>query len=229
MDKHYIQQEAYKLQKEIWENKDVLWPNLKPSLINMLHPKEACRLLGINYQEFDSLGRFGYKGSRFESAGIINRKTKEIAVSNKFKSEMIRFTAAHELGHWILHPNEIMHHDRPINNLEFFNEKRPDSEREADYFAACFLMPYKLLKTKFEETFLTNVPLHIDENTAFWLNQVNPDTLLYADEERLDREIAVAFCQSYKCRHIHSLASQFKVSITAMAIRLKELEFIKWP
>jgi len=229
MNKENIQEKVYNLHKQIWINQNDLWPDDRPSLIDKLHPKEVCRLLGINYEEHDELGRFGNKGVRFETAGIIDRKAKKIAVSNKPKQEVVRFTAAHELGHWILHPNEIMHRDRPINDLDILKTSRPLSEQEADYFAACFLMPPKLLKDIFEKTFLTGIPLHIDEHTAFWLNQNDPHSLLYTDEERLDREIAVASCQSYKCRHIHSLAGQFKVSKTAMAIRLKELGFIQWP
>lgn len=48
-----------------------------------------------------------------------------------------RFDIAHELGHLILHKN--------INIDELDNEKQKIIEKEADYFAGCFLLPSKSL------------------------------------------------------------------------------------
>lgn len=228
MDKRVIQLKAHDLHKQVWFRQNDLWPEDRPPLIDMLHPNEACRLLNISYEEHEELGKFGYRENKFEIAGIIDRQAKKIAVSNRFKRESIRFTAAHELGHWVLHTHKVMHRDRPINEKDSLNNNRPQIEIDADYFAACYLMPPKLLAEEFKKRFL-NIPLHIDENTAFWLDQYDHNSLLYADEDSLDREICVSSCENFNGVPFDSLAGFFKVSKTAMAIRLKELNLVKWP
>ena len=38
-----------------------------------------------------------------------------------------------------------MHRDRPVHGIGVQTSSRPPHEREADYFAACFLVPESLL------------------------------------------------------------------------------------
>lgn len=52
-----------------------------------------------------------------------------------------RFTIAHEIGHCILHPTELLHYDRQeIVHFRAKNLATP-AEVEANYFAAELLMP----------------------------------------------------------------------------------------
>ena len=231
MNREHIQEIVFKLHKEIWDHKELLWSNQQPRPIQMLCPKIAAQILGLEYLEYSDLdsGIFPYRGrNRFKSAGLLDRQANKVAVSTAFPVKTVRFTGSHEIAHYILHPKQIMHRDRPIDGYKFTNDKRPLFEREADYFAACYLMPANLLRSIFEELFLT-IPFVVNENTSFFLNHADPDTLLRADENSLDREFALARCDSFNGKFFNSLSDQFRVSDFAMAIRIKELKLVRWP
>lgn len=52
-----------------------------------------------------------------------------------------RFTVAHEIGHWILHPDVALARNARDGRHDFFE----DSEWQADCFAAEFLMPAQMV------------------------------------------------------------------------------------
>lgn len=54
-----------------------------------------------------------------------------------------RFSAAHELGHLILHTDELLHNG--VLHRELRNDGYDQYEREADFFAAQLLMPSHLV------------------------------------------------------------------------------------
>ena len=64
------------------------------------------------------------------------------------------FTIAHELGHYFLKhpPNEWGVHRRDVRYLE----AKDDSENEADYFAACLLMPEEFIEKQKKKFHLTD-------------------------------------------------------------------------
>lgn len=157
---------------------------------------------------------------------MIDRNRRKIAVSTTARPHATRFTGAHEIGHWVLHNDEVMHRDRPIEGVTGEPLPRPVKEQEADYFAACFLVPRKLAVAALESTFLTNGQLVLNDTSAFFLSPDNPDFLLSARSDSWDFAVAVASATSYGGRHFTSLASQFRVSVSTMAIRLRELQLI---
>lgn len=229
MNRQRIEDSATQVQRKIWRNRHNLWPNQSIDPIDMLNPSVACQLIGVVYEEHTNLGTFGYKGKQFEIAGLIDRQVQKIAVSNSFSQEVVRFTAAHEVGHWLLHPNEVMHRDRPLNPWDNQKQTRALEEREADYFAACFLMPKNFLKMHFELRFLTT-PFHFNDHTTFLLGSADDLTALtWSEHDSLDRALALAKATKFNGQYFASLAEQFKVSNQAMAIRLEELGLIKWP
>src|SRR6266481_2962578 len=143
-----IQNQVRSIHREIWENKNLLWPDQQLTPLQMLNPEVAAKILGLSYVEFQELDSspFSFRGKRMRVAGLLDRQAKEIAVATQFSKEIVRFTAAHEIGHWLLHPGEIMHRDRPVEGLSRDVGRRPPFEVEADYFAACFLMPENLVR-----------------------------------------------------------------------------------
>jgi hypothetical protein len=123
-----------------------------------------------------------------------------------------------------------LHRDIPIRGLE--REVRDPIEREADHFAACFLMPAKLLKKVFAEMFLVrDRPLAFDEKTIFHLGANDYESLLYPEADSYDREVALASARSFAGRRFEkSLADMFQVSVATMAIRIRELRLVRaWP
>lgn len=230
MNKEKIEMEVRKLHEELWNKKEQLLPNQQATPFQLLSPRLATSVLGLEYLELEQLGssKFSFRGQKFRVAGLIDRQAKKIAVSTEFSSKITRFTAIHEIGHWLLHPDEIMHRDRPIGDFTNTKAKRPKVEREADYFSACFLMPERLLESTFKELFMQS-PFTFNDETSFHLNPNNPNMLLRTEQGSLDRELALANCTSFNGRNFPSLAEQFGVSSSAMAIRIKELGIVRWP
>lgn len=223
MDRAAIERECTNLLRSMWQGQERLFDKrLRP--LELLEPRLAARLLGLRYETHAGLGRFGDRGVQFEVAGFVDRRARRIAVSQQFPAEVMRFTGAHEIGHWLLHPKEIVHRDRPVKGLDTGDRRRPGHEQEADYFSACFLAPRKLVTQAFVARFGA-VPLAIDDAAAFWLSPDDPEALL-APSHGLERALAVATARSYGGKPFESLASLFRVSPTTMAIRVHELRFV---
>lgn len=226
MDKQAIENLARELLVQIWDKRKEFWPDREPSLFEIPDPELAAFLLGINFEYREELGRFGFRGTHFEVAGQLDRNVGKISISRKFSPEVMRFTGAHEIGHWMMHPGERLHRDRPIKGLEYQASARSLYESEADYFAACFLMPSKLVVRAFELSFLTK-KFVFDDASAFQLSPSDQGGLLWPREGSLDRELALATAESYGGLRFNSLAKRFQVSAKTMAIRIKELNLIQ--
>lgn len=226
MNKLKIESAARDVHKLIWNKRSQIWPKRLPNPLDMLEPEIAAEALGIQYEFHPELILLNHQSSKYEVAGWLDRQAGKIAIADQFPEETIRFTGAHEIGHWVLHPDETMHRDRPIKGLNGENWPRSYKEKEADYFAACFLMPKRLVHEAYESNFLTRAPFVFDDTSAFWLSPSDPESLLRADCGSLDRALALSSAQSYGGRFFNSLAKQFRVSVTTMAIRLAELQLI---
>lgn len=227
MNHSEIEAAAYELQAQIWTQRHRLWPKGAPTAVQMLEPEIGALVLGIRYDRQEEITTLDRRTARSAIAGLMDRQASKIVVSERFGLEAARFTGAHELGHWKLHPSAVMHRDFPLDRMNGHKCRRAPQEEEADYFAGCFLMPPNLLRKHFEATFLFSPPFVIDDSSAFWLSPSDPDLLLNVNEGSLDREIALATTSSYKGRQFVSLAKQFRVSPKAMAIRLQQLDFVK--
>lgn len=222
-----IELAARDLQARIWrgmsDGQKVIAERSMRNLLDSVGPRAAAEALGVAYFEEEDLRTlFPFRGDRFEPAGVLDRQGNQILVSKAFAVDVMRFTAAHEIGHWVLHRGEVMHRDRPIAGLSTTDIQRRPEEREADHFAACLLMPRKLVKAVFEENF-GPTPFEFDEHTAFEFNRKNPQLLLRPSSESLDRELALARAETFGGVPINSLVKVFRVSPVSMAIRIKEL------
>ena len=195
--------------------------------VDLLNPLVVANVLGLEYREEPDLGRFGMKGRRFRVGGAFNRPSRLICVLDSLKPPVQRFTAAHEFGHYMLHPDEQMHRDIPIDCHAQVKHRSP-KEQEADYLAACLLMPAAFVKIEFTRIFGNQLPLRIDENLAFHLklNPHDPDFLLRPTRDRLERERALSIVTTLGGVRFESLAERFRVSTTAMAIRISELRLV---
>jgi Zn-dependent peptidase ImmA (M78 family) len=225
MDKRKIEDTARRLRRQVYDRREEYWPDREPHPLEMLEPAIAAHVLGVEFHYMPDL-MISVPGVRFETAGILDRRSKTIAVATRFGTEVTRFTAAHEIGHWLLHPTDRMQHrDMPIKGIE--REERDPREREADYFAAVYLMPDRFVRKVFRAMFLTDEPFVFDEATAYHLRPYDVDALLYPDRDSIDREIALASAKSFNGRPFaKSLAEMFHVSVGTMAIRIRELGLV---
>ena len=79
-----------------------------------------------------------------------------IGANKSHHPNRLRFTIAHELGHFLLHQGELVHLDgEPASFTVDFRDRESrrgedDNEKEANFFAAELLMPAKFLRHELE-------------------------------------------------------------------------------
>lgn len=219
-----IQRAARDMQKALWREREKLWVDDAPaSPIAILDPAKACELFSFAFEVVDSLGIYTERREPVGVAGQIDRQEKIIRISREFDPEIQLFTAAHEVGHLLLHPHiDRLHRDRGLNGVGISRDR---IEWEADKFAVFFLLPEKLVRNEFEHRFLAQEFL-LNEETLFALEggARNRGDQNLNERRRLARRLASAL--NYNGRNFHSLASHFGVTTETMAIRLEELRIV---
>ena len=181
-------------------------------------------LLGVRLEEPEEIPA-DPQTPNFEIAGFINREENRIVVAQKYKSEYRRFTMAHEIGHWVLHPGTVYHRDRPITGGERANSNRPIIEQEADLFAAELLMPTKVLSQNFENVFGGRIDGATPGNLARLAIGSGRSEVDLARDLRY-RAMVVADLKSFRSVPIVPLSTRFGVSTPAMAIQLEDLRLV---
>jgi Zn-dependent peptidase ImmA (M78 family) len=223
MDKVAIEKEARRLQVEIYGRRDVRYAMGAPNIPALFDPRNVADHCGLFY---DARARIGtdYAGGG-EAAGIWQRDRSTILVSTRFSYETQRFTAGHEIGHYILHPrvgDRTLHRELPVGAQTSY---RPPLEQEADHFSACLLMPRRAVIAEFDARFGSKHPLVLTEAAAYHLKA--DERVLFAQPQgSLMFAEAVSKAQQFDRRRFQSLAAFFGVSHRAMAIRLEELELV---
>jgi hypothetical protein len=194
-----------------------------PPYPQLFNPDDAIEKYGYSYEIRESMP-VARAGGRFQTAGMIDTTQKIVMILSKLNYEVQRFTAAHELGHLVLHeglPGMRQHRDRALSG-EHRGPREP-LEEEADYFAALWLAPAATVKWYFEERF-GNIPLALNETTAFHVaGEKGVQDLMASSAGSLAFPIAVARAERFNGKQFQSLAGFFGMSSMAMGIRLREL------
>jgi hypothetical protein len=134
---------------------------------------------------------------------------------NPAKRGRYHFTLAHEAGHWRLHRRIYQRpKDQPLLKLEGMEQpnyvcRSSDSspiEWQANYFAACLLMPRELVKRAWHEWRGGMDPIYLPDLRGQATKAASDDWLLENAAQ--------------------PLAGQFHVSTEAMRIRLEEMELL---
>lgn len=221
-----IDNRASELRKIIWQRRAELWEDsgVPADPTRLLDPEIALRLLGYNFNLVETLGTFSSAGKSYEVAGLLEAQPGRISVSRQMRSDVRLFTAAHELGHVLLHPQlKEAHRDRPIDGSAI---ARTRIEKEADKFASSYLMPAALVRTRFATTF-GKAEFFLTDDTAFALFGSEFDAARKKMKTPRDISMILASAERYNGRSVVSLAKQFHVSVIAMAIRLEELDLLR--
>ena len=228
MDKKTIRREAVRLRKQVLEHVKLRCPTAENAR-RYLHPRFAFEMMGFVYEERPDLDLelrvlgepSGVK--RTVIAGRLDRLNKTVATSERQPPAERLFTAAHELGHLVLHADEIQHRDRPIDLLA---KQKPLIERQADVFAAAYLMPARWIAKDLESRFGSS-PVVVNEFLAWWLDPTDYERFLRPNKDAdFERAKAVSVCNCVGGEHFTSLAEAYGVTPTAMAYRLLELGLI---
>lgn len=216
-----IELEARKLLAAMERDASRIWPNTPPARHLMCDPEAACRHLGLQYLPDSHLGSYGGTAT----AGMLDCNNRAVLISSKQSFESQRFTAAHEVGHWLLHPGQgNLFRDRALTSHG--GPGRPRVEQEADFFAACFLAPPKLVRLAFAARFPVREPITNTGVVCFNLSMRNAQYLEGLPAGSLEFAVAVAAAESFNGQYFKSLANLFSVSPKAMAIRLRELGLV---
>ena len=222
-----LEQCARDLQNLIWDNRHLIWKKNKPeSRFEILKPESVIKqVLGYDCFFSEKYGVPTGDGGVIEVAGVIDQPNKLVAISTIYSKEVQNFTAAHELGHAILHNQPILHRD---NNPLDRAGKRKDgdyTEYEADKFATFFLMPKKLVQEAFFSIYQSS-HFQITDDSAFKFNGKTARELRNECKDKRGLARKLANSESYAGKYFQSLSKTFGVSITAMAIRLEELGLV---
>ncbi len=182
-----------------------------------------AKFLGLKYVEMEVIPS---NDPDFEVAGMLDRSNKTIYVSRRFPAEQRRLTGMHEIMHWMLHMHvgrDVLHRDRPISHLPR-NGSVGWYEWEATNVACQYLMTEKMVEEKFAQMYGLHIgePIEFNEGVAFFLNKKIENLRKMGVKQRA---MLLATTQSYS-RPITPLYRHFKVSPTAMAIRLQELNLL---
>jgi len=221
-----IEAQATQLLRELWQNREQIWGWSPTDATIVIDPAKGLELLGYDFFLEEELATYDSDQGHVQVAGVINRDTKRVHLSKRFPMSVLSFTAAHELGHAVLHEiSGSLHRDRPLNGESI---ARDPIEREADKFATFFLMPAKLVRARFVELFGTE-SFALTEDSAFALTCDSLSKLKKKYKTRRDISRLLAGTKSYGGRNVYSLADQFRVSVEAIAIRLEELSLIQDP
>jgi len=216
------------LQTLIWNNRHLLWKkNIPTNPLGVLRPDLILKnAMGYDYISSERYGVPINEGDAIEVAGVIDQPNKIVAVSNNFPVEVQKFTAAHELGHAILHEQPILHRDIPVDSIGK-RGIRDKVEIEADNFAKYFLMPKKLIVKEFEKRFSQGI-FQINENSAFKFGGRNTSDLRKESKNLRSLARKLASTESFDNKHFISISELFNVSVEAMAIRLEELDLVQY-
>lgn len=152
---------------------------------------ERIELVGVSVDD-DSCGMY-----------CIEDDERKIYINSNMSEGRRNFTIAHELGHHFLSHrlNEYCQIYRCINTITHRNDLQ---EVEANYFAACFLMPYEIIISLF--------------NSIVSVRGLRTDHTLCSEDELQMLALKEA---------IQQIAGRTKVSHEAAFYRLKNLNLIK--
>ena len=151
-------------------------------------------------------------GERFLGAFYKSSKTGELYILVNENIDNVgrkNFTLSHELGHFAL-----MHY---LHTISFFcteshikeeGDANLDQEKEANYFASCFLLP----KEKIKKAFIRHLQWRTKDNKIEFLSVPSPHGKIYSNWKAISS----------------NLMKDYQVSEVALKIRLTELGLAKF-
>jgi hypothetical protein len=225
--RQYIRERANELIRKLWQlERSRRGPALRFRELLPLQPKQiASDLLSLEYEELEEIGDLSLGPVRIALAGLLDRHTSLIAVSARMNLEIRRFTAAHEIGHFVLHPQILSLREDPRTDGAIRAPLRSLREKEADLFAAELLMPERFFNQVFANLWgdddIDGGQLNDDD--AYYLTQGDLTARQISKLSRLERAKLIAREIPMITADALPITEIFGVSPTAAGIRLLEL------
>lgn len=201
---------------QIWRNRPAGTGNSIGELLTILSPEHIANTYEVTIVRMEELF---IRDLHYEVGGLLDRSNRTIYLATKFGPEFEKFTALHEIGHYLCHPDVQMHRDSPIESP--LSRHRSDSndrgtEIEANWFAVGLLLSPMLVSRAFVDRFGVDLFIQTDES-RYYLGEF---------ENSLDLSRALVSSEMFGGRAFRSLKSQFGLSIDAMAYRLGEIGIV---
>ncbi len=215
---------ARDLQLELWDRQCSLWPGELVTPLDVCDPWVAAHYLDFTVKE-GQLSSPTMRAGR-ELGGFINRIGGVIAVSEQLSPRSKRFTLAHEVGHVVMHPGIHHHREIAMDGMTEPYEPADPKERQANHFAGCFLVPAKQLRRAFNAAFGVE-SLKLTDDVAFELLGANFTSLMNSAYDSPAFSRVVARAPRFRGRHFQPLHDLFQVSVTTMAIRLRQTGLVR--
>ena len=230
LSKQAIEQEATVLLAEYGERFEaIVEPPIPVDEIIELH-------LGLTFELKDLQQLFGFgdvHGATWINDGLIAVDVSLDPHDNPRKLGRFHFTAAHETGHWCMHRK---HYLKNTAQLGFFDEtenkpayicrtsgRKQRVEWQADFFAACLMMPREMVLKAWENHHGSLKPMTLTDLRQRETEIIQSEVLrrggLGMDCETIDNALLDWYSRP--------LAKQFQVSSEAMRIRLEEIHLLK--
>lgn len=218
------EEHAHDVRMSIWNDRHNIFKGHVPEHpLDLIDPAIALGAKGFTVDSDRNLGEMWDAGSHARVAGIVDQEKRAVRIAVGLEEQERRFTTAHELGHVILHPWMTgLHRDRAVSGPMV---RRSSLERDADSFASCFIMPAKLLLRRFRDKFGMDV-FRLNEDTVYGLRLGTIDQAQRRIRDRRAVALAVATANSFMGISFEPLSKFFRVSPTAMAIRLEEVGLV---
>ena len=218
------------LQNTIWKNKDTFSDVTGVQIsgaADITMPELGIKYLEYDYQTHEYMGQDMFGGQMVDVAGLIDHESKSVTIASKFPTTHRRFTAAHELGHLVLHEMTGLHRDKPLSGGGDTRYK-DYKEYEADKFATYYLMPARFVKHEFERRF----GMSKAEYTQEFLYAIGGFNFTIAEFHKrfpYTRDMAIFFATTpaFNGENFTSMMDRFGVSATAMARRLEEVDLFQ--
>jgi hypothetical protein len=219
-----IEEEALRVQREMWDRQVSLWPGKKVQRLDCCDPWEVASYLDIEVQEGDLSSPGVAWGMRL--GGFFNRPAQLIAIADQLKPRTARFTLAHEIGHFLIHPGIHHHREMPIHGLGEPRDPVQPEELQANHFAGCLLVPTSLLKRAFWSMFKIE-SLSLTDDVAYDLMGADYMALMNSAPYSLAFHRRVGEVERFRGKQFQSLVNLFQVHPTTMAVRLRQCGLVR--
>jgi len=222
--RQFIREKANDLIRKLWQlEKSRRGPALRFRDLLPLEPRQiAIELLSLEYEELEEIGHLSIGPLRVTLAGLLDRDKSLIAVSARLSLEIRRFTAAHEIGHFVLHPEITSLREDPRTDAALRAPLRSVRGKEADLFAAELLMPERFFNQVFANLWGDDDidGGQLDDDRAYYLTQGKLSARDISKLSRLERAKLVAREIPMTTADDLPMAEIFGVSPTAAGIQL---------
>ena len=225
-----LRRQACRLREEFWSRTALeLGRPLESAEKLPVVPKAlATKVLGLNFEEPQEIGALSRGKLRIEIAGVLNRFERKISIARKFSFEIQRFTGAHEIAHYLIHPDLFNLRASPVTDGSIRDQQKPRREMEADLFGAELLIPSEIVFDLFGRLFGDGVDgSHISDEQAYCVSNGKLTASAISRLQPLERARLIAAQPSLVASHGRSLAEIFGVSATALGISLLDLGLVR--